>query len=63
MDEEPPWRENLSEIPAGSYHKKFELARGYMNACEVCELKDHHVYYRCYQYDQLVPQDYMYDLK
>jgi len=25
IDEEPLWRESLSEVPAGSYYKKFEL--------------------------------------
>ena len=51
MDEEPLWRESSSEIPAGLYHKKFKLARGYMNAYEVYGLEDYHVHYRCYQCD------------
>ena len=63
MDEELLWRESFSEISAGSYHKKFELAQGYLKVCEACELEDYHIYYRCYQCNQLVPQDYMYDLK
>ncbi len=63
IDEKPPWKENPKDVPEGSYYKKFELAREYLKVCETCEQKDHHVYYRCYQYDQLVPQDYMYNLK
>ena len=63
IDEEPPWRENSSEVPARSYHKKWEIARGYLHACEACGQENHHVHYRCYQCDQLVPQDYMYNLK
>jgi len=26
MDEEPPWRESFSKVPARSYHKKWEIA-------------------------------------
>ena len=63
MDEEPPWRESPNEVPAGSYRKEWEIARGYLHACEACELENHHVHYRCNQCNQLVPQDYMYDLK
>ena len=63
MDEEPPWRENLSEVLAGSYRKEWEIAWGYLHACEACELENHHVHYRCNQCNQLVSQDYMYDLK
>ena len=54
MDEESPWRKNPSEVPAGLYHKKFELAKGYLNAYEACRLEDYHVHYRCYQCDQLI---------
>ena len=63
MDKELPWRENLSKVLAESYHKKFKIARRYLNACETCGLENYHVHYRYYQCDQLVPQDYMYDLK
>ncbi len=63
MDEEPPWRESPNEVPAGSYRKEWEIARGYLHACEACGLENHHVHYRCNQCNQLVPQDYMYDLK
>ncbi len=54
MDEESPWRENSSEVSAGSYHKKWEIARGYMNAYEACGLENYHVHYRCHQCEQLV---------
>ena len=47
IDEEPPWRENPSEVPAGSYRKEWEIARGYLYACEACGLENHHVHYRC----------------
>ncbi len=63
MDKEPPWRENPSEVPAGSYRKEWEIAKGYLHACEACGLENHHVHYRCNQCNQLVPQDYSYDLK
>ncbi len=63
MDEELSWRENLNKILVGLYHKKFELARGYLNACEMCRVEDHHIHYRYYQCDQLVSQDYIYNLK
>ena len=26
MDEEPPWRENPSKVPAGFYRKEWEIA-------------------------------------
>ena len=63
MDEELSWRENPSEVLAGSYHKKWKIARGYLNACEACGLENYHVHYRYYQCNQLVSQNYMYDLK
>jgi len=63
MDEKSPWRENPSEVPAGSYRKEWEIARGYLHACEAYELENHYVHYRCNQCNQLVLQDYIYDLK
>ncbi len=54
MDEELPWRENSNEIPAGSYRKEWEIARGYLYACEACGLENYHMHYRCNQCDQLV---------
>jgi len=50
MDKEPSWRENSSEVSAGSYHKKWKIAQGYLKECEVCRLEEYHVYYRYYQY-------------
>src|SRR6266540_7107074 len=34
MDKEPPWRENLSEVSTGYYRKEWEIAKGYLHACE-----------------------------
>ena len=47
MDEEPPWRESPNEVPAGSYRKEWEIARGYLHACEACGEENYHVHYRC----------------
>ena len=63
MDEEPPWRENPSKVPAGSYHKKWEITRRYLHTCEACGQENYHAHYRYCQCDHLVFQDYMYDLK
>ena len=49
MDEESLWRENPSEVSAGSYCKEWKIARGYLYVCEVCELENYHVHYRCNQ--------------
>ncbi len=44
MDEKLSWRENPSEVPAGSYCKKWEIARRYLHACKACGLENYHVH-------------------
>ncbi len=47
MDEESLWRENPSEVLAGSYRKEWKIAQRYLHVCETCGLENHYVHYRC----------------